>query len=304
MSERPLRPPMLPSSAERRRARMLERGFRWLCGLAVFLPIGLLVVLLADVIIDGVGRLDLDFIRGFPSRRPERAGVWPAIVGSIFLVSLTAAIALPIGVGAALYLEEYAERGHPRGLRRLVNNLIEVNIANLAGVPSVIYGLLGLELFARALNMGRSLLAGALTMALLVLPVVILAAREALRSVPQSLREAGMALGATRWQVLRQIVLPMALPGIMTGAILAVARAIGEAAPLLVLGALAFVTFVPDGLDAPFTVLPIQIFNWVSRPDRDFATNAAAGIVVLLAVLLLLNSVAIVLRDRSARRKP
>lgn len=279
----------------RRRSLALERGFRWLCASAVFLPIALLAVLLIDVVVDGVGRLDWSFITSLPSRDPDQAGVWPALVGSVYLVSLTAMIALPVGLGAAIYLEEYGDR-------RLLGNLIEVNIANLAGVPSVIYGLLGLELFARVLGMGRSLIAGALTMALLVLPIVIMAAREALRSVPQSVREAGVALGATRWQVIRQIVLPMALPGILTGAILAVARALGEAAPLLVLGALAFVSFVPDGLDAPFTVLPIQIFNWVLRPDQAFASNAAAAIVVLLLVLLTLNSLAIVLRDRSSRR--
>lgn len=282
-------------AASRKRSRVLERGFRWLCASAVLLPIVLLAVLLIDVAADGIGRLDWGFLTGFPSRKPDEAGIWPALVGSVYLVSLTAMIALPIGVGAAIYLEEYGDR-------RFLGSLIEVNIANLAGVPSVIYGLLGLELFARTLGMGRSLIAGALTMALLVLPIVIMASREALRSVPQSLREAGLALGATRWQVIRQVVLPMALPGILTGAILSVARAIGEAAPLLVLGALAFVSFVPDGLDAPFTVLPIQIFNWVSRPDQAFAGNAAAGIVVLLLVLLLLNSLAIVSRDRATRR--
>ena len=283
-------------SGDRRRSLMLERGFRWLCASAVWLPIALLAVLLTDVVVEGVGRLDWAFITSFPSRKPEQAGVWPALVGSVYLVSLTALIALPIGVGAAIYLEEYGER-------RLLGSIIEVNIANLAGVPSVIYGLLGLQLFARVLGMGRSLIAGALTMALLVSPIVIMAAREALRSVPQSVRETGVALGATRWQVIRQVVLPMALPGILTGAILAVARALGEAAPLLVLGALAFVSFVPDGLDAPFTVLPIQIFNWVSRPDQAFASNAAAAIVVLLLVLLVLNSLAIVLRDWSSRRR-
>lgn len=272
-----------------------EKAFRWLCLSAVLLPVGMLFILLADVFIDGVGRIDADFLTSYPSRKAEKAGILPGVVGSLYLVILTGAIALPTGVGAAIYLEEYGARGR-------LANLIEVNIANLAGVPSVIYGLLGLELFARIMGMGRSLIAGALTMALLVLPVVIMSAREALRTVPGHLREAGLALGATRWQVVRQVVLPMALPGILTGAILSVARALGETAPLIVLGALTFVTFLPDGVDAPFTVLPIQIFNWVSRPQEAFATNAAAGIVVLLAVLLVLNGLAIWLRDRTQRK--
>ncbi len=293
----------LASLTRKRRGRVLGRMFRWLCAFAVALPIVLLIVLLADVLIDGAGRIDWGFLTSYPSRKAERAGILPGLIGSIYMVGLTALIALPLGVGAAIYLEEYGPRGAGRsGLIGFVANLIEVNIANLAGVPSVIYGLLGLGLFARTLGMGRSLIAGALTMALLVLPVVILASREALRSVPNSLREAGLALGATRWQVIRQVVLPLALPGIMTGAILSIARAIGEAAPLIVLGALTYVAFLPDGIDAPFTVLPIQIFNWIARPEPEFATNAAAGIVVLLVVLLALNSAAIVLRDWAQRR--
>jgi phosphate transport system permease protein len=215
---------------------------------------------------------------------------------------LTALLAFPIGVGAAIYLEEY-------GRRSRLERLIEVNIANLAGVPSIIYGLLGLELFVRLLKPvtgGRSLLAGAMTMALLVMPIVIIAAREALRAVPDSFRQGAYALGATRWQVVRGIVVPAALPGILTGTILALSRAVGESAPLITIGALTYVAFVPElsprALHSPFTVLPIQIFNWVSRPQHGFHVNAAAAIVVLLAVLLTMNAAAVLLRNRYQRR--
>ena len=273
-----------------------ERLLRGVCLGAVIVPVLLLVVLLVDVSLDATERLGLDFLTSYPSRRPEDAGILPGIVGSFWLITMTAAIALPLGVGAAVYLEEYGGRGR-------LANLIEVNIANLAGVPSIIYGLLGLELFVRVLGMGRSLAAGALAMALLVLPIVIMSSREALRTVPQHLREAGLALGSTPWQVTRQIVLPMAMPGILTGAILAIARAIGEAAPLIILGALTYVDFLPDGPGSPFTVLPIQIFNWVSRPQPGFVADAAAGIVVLLVTLLLLSGGAVWLRNRFEARR-
>lgn len=262
---------------------------------AVILPFALLCYLVADVCVDGLARLDWQFLTSYPSRKPEDAGILPGLVGSLYLISLTAAIALPVGVGTAVYLEEYGKKGR-------LSQLIEVNIANLAGVPSIIYGLLGLEMFARTLMLGRSLLAGALTMALLVLPIVIMSSREALRTVPRGMREAGLALGATRWQVTRSVVLPLSLPGILTGSILAISRAIGEAAPLIVLGALTYVDFLPDGLKAAFTALPIQIFNWVGRPQDGFKIDAAAGIVVLLATLLVLNGVAVLLRNRFQTR--
>ena len=273
----------------------VERLFVGLCLLAVFLPLGLLSLLIGDLVVDALGRMSWDFLVGYPSRRAEMAGILPALVGSLLLISLTAVLTLPAGVGAAIYLEEYGKRNRLAGL-------IEINIANLAGVPSVIYGLLGLGLFVRALGLGRSVLAGAATLALLVLPIVIMSAREALRTVPQSLREACYALGATRWQAIRRVVLPMALPGILTGAILSLSRAIGETAPLIVVGALTYVTFLPDSINAPFTALPIQIFNWVSRPQKEFLVNAAAGIVVLLATMLLLNTMAILLRNRLQKR--
>jgi phosphate transport system permease protein len=264
---------------------------------------GVIVMLLAlialgaliyDVARDGLGRLSWSFLTSYPSRRAADAGILPALAGSLFVISLTALIAIPIGVSAAIYLEEYGGRGR-------MSRLIEVNISNLAGVPSIIYGLLGLGLFVRIMGMERSVLAGASTLALLALPVIILATREALRAVPKSLREGSYALGATKWQTVRHQVLPAAAPGILTGLILALSRAVGETAPLITIGALTYVPFVPTDVWSPFTVLPIQIFNWVSRPQTAFAENAAAGIVVLLAFLLMMNAVAIVLRDRFQR---
>ena len=254
-----------------------------------------LAVLLIDVFVDGWPRLSWGFLTSYPSRRAEGAGIYPALIGSIYLISLTALIAIPIGVAAAVYLEEY-------GRRSSIERLIEINIANLAGVPSIIYGLLGLSLFVRTLGFGRSLLAGAATLALLVLPVVILTSREALGAVPKSLREGSYALAATQWQTIWHQVLPVALPNILTGLILALSRAIGETAPLIAIGALTYVPFLPDSIWSPFTVLPIQTFNWISRPQADFAENAAAAIVVLLVVLFAMNGLAVWLRDRFQRR--
>lgn len=284
------------------RRRRVERGFEWLSLAATLFGLVVLAALLVDVVRDGLPRLDWQFITSYPSRRPEDAGILSALVGSLWLLTVTACIAVPVGVGAAVYLEEYARRN-------FLQSLIEINLANLAGVPSIIYGLLGLEVFVRImrpLTGGRSVLAGALTMALLVMPIVVIAGREAIRAVPDTLRQGGYALGATRWQIVRRIVLPSALPGILTGTILALARAVGETAPLITMGALTYVAFVPEasleGLRSPFTVLPIQIFNWVSRPQKGFHANAAAGIIVLLVVLLTLNAAAIFLRNRYQRR--
>lgn len=278
-----------------RRPRWPDRTFAVVCAAATILPLALLMALIVDVGVDGAPRLSVEFLTSYPSRRAAMAGVLPAMVGTLYLITLTAVIAVPLGIGAAIHLEEYARRGR-------LSNIVEINIANLAGVPSIIYGLLGLGVFVRTLGMGRSLLAGACTMALLILPMLVIVTRETLRTVPNSLREASYALGATRWQTLVGVVLPMAVPGIMTGTILSIARAIGETAPLLVVGALAYVTFLPDSLNSSFTVLPIQIFNWMSRPQHAFAINAAAAILVLLAVMLVLNTIAIVLRHRSAHR--
>lgn len=281
--------------AEQQRSKLGEQIFIWSCRAAVVLPLALLSYLVLDVVLDGIGRLDWNFLQGAPSRRAARAGIKPALVGSLYLIGLTSLLSLPLGVGAAIYLEEYGRRSRLAGI-------IEVAIANLAGVPSVIYGLLGLGLFVRAFGLGPSLLSGACTLALLVLPVVIMSSREALRTVPDSLREAALGLGATRWQMIRRVVLPMCMPGILTGAILSVSRAIGETAPLIVVGAVVFISFLPDGLSSQFTALPIQIFNWVSMPQRDFLINAAAGIVVLMGTLLVLNSIAILLRNRYQTR--
>lgn len=273
-----------------------DRLLRWAGILMLLLALAALAALIYDVFHDGWGRLSWAFLTGFPSRFAENAGIWHALVGSVYVITLTAAFTIPTGIGAAIYLEEYSVGGK-------LSRLIEINISNLAGVPSIIYGLLGLGLFVRWMNLGPSVLAGALTLALLVLPVVILSTREALRAVPKSLREGSYALGATRWQTIWHQVLPSAVPGILTGLILALSRAIGETAPLITLGALTYVAFTPESIWSPFTVLPIQIFNWVSRPQAAFAENAAAGIVVLLVLLLAMNAVAIVVRDRFQRNR-
>ncbi len=276
--------------------RVADRAFEAL-GLAVLVgALGALVLLLWGVAQEGMGRLTWDFLTGFPSRRASNAGLLPALAGSAWLITLAAAMAVPIGVGAAIALEEYGGRG--RWAR-----LIEINIANLAGVPSVIYGLLGLGLFVHAMGLDRSVVAGSATLALLMLPVVILTAREALRAVPVTIREASLALGATKWQTTWYQVLPIALPGLATGLILAVSRALGETAPLVVIGALTYVSFVPDGPSSPFTALPIQIFAWVSRPGTAFRPNAAAAILVLLGVLIVVNGLAIWVRDRASRQR-
>ena len=275
--------------------RRLDVLFQVVALIVLVLALASLCALIADVWRDGAGRLSIDFLTGFPSRRASQAGIYHAITGSIFVILLTAALAVPVGVAAAIYLEEY-------GTRSAVAKLIEINISNLAAVPSIIYGLLGLGLFVRAMGMGRSVLAGASTLALLVLPVVILSTREALRAVPKSIREGSYALGATKWQTIWHQVLPVASPGILTGMILALSRAIGETAPLIAIGALTYVPFAPDSIWSPFTVLPIQIFNWVSRPQTDFKANAAAGILVLLVLLLTMNGLAIWLRDRYQKK--
>jgi phosphate transport system permease protein len=280
-----------------------RKPFRYL-GDRLLASFGLLVMLLAlsalgaliyNVLHDGLGRLSWDFLTSYPSRRAAQAGILPALVGSMYVIGLTALIAVPLGVGAAVHLEEYGGTGR-------FSRLIEINIANLAGVPSIIYGLLGLGLFVRMFGMGQSVLAAGCTMALLSLPVIIIATREALRAVPKSLREGSYALGATKWQTIWHQVVPAAFPGVMTGLILALSRAIGETAPLVTMGALLYVPFLPSGIWSPFTVMPIQIFNWVSRPQTAFAENAAAGIIVLLTLLLVMNAVAIVLRDRFQRQ--
>jgi len=275
--------------------RIIDVAFQVLALVVLLVALACLGALIYDIVADGAGRLSWEFITNFSSRRASQAGIWPALTGSVFIILVTAVLAIPVGVAAAIYLEEY-------GGRSLAARIIELNITNLAAVPSIIYGLLGLGLFVRMMGMGRSVLAGASTLALLVLPVVILSTREALRAVPGSLREGSYALGATKWQTIWHQVLPVATPGILTGLILALSRAIGETAPLIIAGAVTFATFAPDSLWSPFTVLPIQIFNWVSRPQVDFHANAAAGILVLVLLLLSMNATAIWLRDRYQKK--
>jgi phosphate transport system permease protein len=284
--------PLMGSS----RPRMLkEWAFQALALLAISVALLVLMTLVLDVMRDAIPRLNKDFLTSFPSRRAEHAGIKSALVGSLYLMLLTGLFSAPLGIGAAIYLEEYAPVNR-------FTRLIELNIANLAGVPSVVYGLLGLEIFVRALRFERSLLAGSLTMSLLILPVIIMASREAIRAVPPSIRHGAYALGATRWQVTVRNVLPLALPGMLTGLILGFSRAIGETAPLITIGALTFIAFLPESPMSPFTVLPIQAFNWISRPQEAFHQNAAAAIVVLLAVLVVLNAAAIWLRLRMQKR--
>jgi phosphate transport system permease protein len=284
------------AASRRRRQALLETAFRAATLLTLAMALLALAALLWDVWRDGAQRLSWAFLTNYSSRIAERAGIFSALAGSVFLVGLAALMGVPVGVGTAVYLEEY-------GTRNRLARLIEINISNLAAVPSIIYGLLGLGLFVRALNWERSLLAGAATLSLLVLPIVILSTREALRAVPTSLREGSYALGATKWQTIWHQVLPVALPGILTGMILSLSRAIGETAPLIAVGAAVYVPFIPDSVWSPFTALPIQIFNWVSRPQAEFAANAAAGIIVLMVVLLVMNATAIWLRDRYQRRQ-
>lgn len=257
-----------------------------------------ILVLLAlawDILSSGASWLSSHLLTNVPSRKAEQAGMRPAILGTFWVIGVTALVAFPIGVGAAVYLEEYAPNNR-------WTRLLKLNIANLAGVPSVVYGLLGLGVFVSLLNLGRTVISGALTLSLLILPVIIIASQEAIRAVPSSLRQAAFALGATKWQVARDHVLPAALPGILTGIILSVSRAIGETAPLLVVGAAAYVTFNPTGLTSKYTVIPMQIYEWARRPQAEFTNLAAAAIIVLLAVLLVLNGVAIFLRQRASAR--
>lgn len=279
-----------------------DRIFAVLVFVATMIGIAVLAVLLIDIAIDGIPRILQDpmgFLTNFPSSFPENAGIYPGLLGSLWLVGLTALFSVPLGIGAAIYLEEYATDNW-------LTRLVEVNISNLAGVPSIIYGLLGLAIFVNLLGPvtnGNSILSGALTLSLLILPVIIIATREALRSIPNAVREGGYALGATRWEVIRSHLLPMALPGAVTGTILALSRALGETAPLIVVGAVGYISFAPSSPFNGYTALPIQIYNFVSQPQPEFKVElAAAAIVVLMVVLLLTNSVAIWLRNKYQRR--
>lgn len=271
--------------------RFVDEGFKYLGISFLLIALLVLVVFLFNILEEGITRIDWDFITNLPSRRASKAGILTAWTGTAWVLGLTIFIAIPIGIAAGVYLEEY-------GKRNRLASIIEVNIANLAGVPSIIYGLLGLEIFVRLMNMGSSLIAGALTLSLLILPIIIVATREALKTVPKILREASYGLGATKWQTIWYQVLPAASGGILTGIILALSRAIGETAPLIVIGALAYVPFVPKTPMDEFTVLPMQIFNWISRPQHDFQVNGAAAIIILLAITFMMNGIAVFLRNK------
>ena len=279
---------------ERMRRKLTGTLFYGACLAAIAILILALIALLLNVLVSGVPWLSVDFLTGVSSRRPANAGIWPALVGSIQLAIIVAAITFPLGIGAAVYLAEYAPDNR-------ITRLMQTNIGNLAGVPSIIYGIFGLAIFVRLLGLGPVLFSGAATIALVILPLVIIASIEAIKAVPQAQREGAYALGASRWQMVKGSVLPAAAPGIMTGIILAMARAIGEAAPLVVVGAATLVLTTPQPFEGGFTVLPIQIFNWAQRPQEDFQGLAAATIIVVLVLIFLLNLLALVVRARLSR---
>jgi phosphate transport system permease protein len=303
-------PEMLRVDAEAlvRKAKRSDGRFE-IIGLGVLVvTMVVLLSLILDFMVDGLGRINVDFLINYPSRRPEQAGILSAWIGTVMLMVTTAFLAVPLGVGAGVYLEEYAPKN-------LVTNLIEINVTNLAGVPSIIYGLLALGLFVQTFRMGQTVLVAGITLALLILPIIIVATREALRSIPIETREAAYGLGADKWQTIWMYLLPSARPGILTGAIVGMSRAIGETAPLITIGALTFIAFLPpppvqlefpflnfDWLFSPFTAMPIQMFNWISRPQAGFHINAAATGIILLAMTLLMNGLAIWLRYRIRSR--
>lgn len=274
------------------RRKVYDRVFAALCAGAVLFCAVALLTILGKVLFDGLARLNWAFLASGLSHRPEETGIWPAILGSVFLVTLTMLISAPVGIAAAVYLEEFAS-----GAGRL-GALLRIGAANLAGVPSLVYGLVGLAIFVRQFHMGQSIVAGALTLSLVVLPMVVIVTQEALRTVPQDYREASVALGSTGWQSVRHQVLPAARRGIWTGLLLALSRAAGETAPLIVVGAAYFVTGAPKGLNDSYTVIPMQIFSWSSDARRDFHADAAAATLLLMTVLLLLNGVVYRLRQR------
>jgi phosphate transport system permease protein len=284
------------SVVKRMKPRLSKNSFsKWIFFALTMFVLLILGVLLYRIFSQGFGYLDLQFLQSLPSRKPENAGVYAALIGSIWLMAVVAPVSLLLGVGTAIYLEEYAKDN-------AITNFIKVNISNLAGVPSIVFGLLGLTIFVRALALGTSVLAAGLTMSLLVLPVIIVASQEAIRAVPNQLREASFGLGATKWQTIVRIVLPAAIPGILTGGILALSRAIGETAPLVVLGMPLFLAFLPRTFLDSMTVLPLQIYNWTGRPQVEFHALAAAGIIVLLVMLIIMNSIAVLIRNKFQKR--
>ena len=277
------------------RNKLKDQAFKYVGIICTFLGIFILGVFLFGIISDGASRINWDFLNSLPSYKPDKAGILTAWTGTLWIFGLTALIAIPLGISAGIYLEEY-------GKKTRLANLLEINITNLAGVPSIIYGILGLEIFVRLFKMGGSLLAGSFTLSLLILPVIIVATREALKAVPITTRTASYALGATKWQTIWNLVLPAASSNIITGIILALARAVGETAPLIVIGALAYVPFVASSPMDEFTVMPIQIFNWVSRPQHGFTINAAAAIIILLAFVFVMNGIAVYIRLKAKKK--
>ncbi len=271
--------------------RIKDRIFNFIGIFATLIGIIILGFFIGSILYDGLTRIDWDFLNSLPSRKAEKAGILTAWSGSLWIVIFTFLVVVPLGIAAGIYLEEYGDKSK-------LSSLLEVNISNLAGVPSVIYGLLGLEIFVRLMNLGSSILAGSFTLALLVLPIIIVATREALKAVPPSIRAASYGLGATKWQTVWYQILPAAGGGILTGVILAISRAVGETAPLIVIGALAYVPFTPSSPMDEFTVLPIQIFNWISRPQHEFTINAAAAIIVLLIITFIMNGIAVYFRNK------
>ncbi|MEA0554897.1 phosphate ABC transporter permease PstA [Lysinibacillus irui] len=254
-----------------------------------------LAILLYRIVTQGIDYLNIDFLTNFASRFADKAGIKAALIGSLWLMAVVAPVSIILGVGTAIYLEEYAKKNR-------INDFIRMNISNLAGVPSIVFGLLGLTIFVRMMGLGKSILAAGLTMSLLILPVIIVAAQEAIRAVPNEQREASYGMGATKWQTILRVVLPAAIPGILTGSILAMSRAIGETAPLVVIGIPVILQFLPNGLLSQFTALPMQIYDWAKRPQEAFQYVAAAGILVLMTVLLLMNSIAIFIRNKFQKR--
>jgi phosphate transport system permease protein len=262
---------------------------------AIFIALFSLVMLIGRILTQGIGYLSWDFLTNFASRIPANAGIKAALVGSLYLMLVVAPVSIILGVSTAIYLEEYAKQNK-------LNDFIRMNISNLAGVPSIVFGLLGLTIFVRLFEFGKSILAAGLTMSLLILPIIIVASQEAIRAVPKEQREASYGMGATKWQTIIRVVLPAALPGLLTGSILALSRAIGETAPLVVIGIPVIIHFLPDGLMSTFTALPMQIFDWAKRPQEEFQYVAAAGILVLMTVLILMNSIAIYIRNKFQKR--
>lgn len=274
---------------------IIDKLFKWIGLGASLFGFSVLIYLFVDVVIDGINRIDWQFLNSLPSRFPHKAGILTAWSGTLWIFVFTALSAIPIGVFAGVYLEEY-------GNKNRLSKIIEINIANLAGVPSILYGILGLEIFSRAFRLGPSIISGSLTLALLILPIIIVSTREAVKAVPSSLKEASLALGASKWQTVWHQVIPNSLSSIFTGIILALSRAVGETAPLIVVGALAYVPFVPQSPMDEFTVLPMQIFNWISRPQKGFIINAAAAIIILLVIVIILNGIAVYLRNKSKKK--